>query len=506
MNGGLCELAIRPGLDFSEIKPMKPRSILPLLLAAGLLTPVLRAQDAPAKIREIEQKVLLEQYQKAIQALIGSAREIQSGTTGNAADLLGKRLQWLAAVDSQIGGGGKIAAAQGKDMSESAGTLNDLAWNMITSPAPADRLPEIALRLTDIAIELAGENVDLKPKVLDTKARALFLLGKRDEAIAAQETAISAAVAEERGGFETTLAAYRKNELPEVSSPANGQEPANPTEAALEAKDLRSRLDEIVALQRRLDRESSGPNKGETKRLQEELGKRMAELSKLTELKDPASQRGGSSDAVYLLTKLRTIIIPTVDFENATLEEAAEFLRKRSIELDTTELDPARKGLNIVVRLSPGKSSPASGKEGTEPEATRIKSLHLRNVPLAEALRYVCEATRFRYKVDDFAVTLINPKEPEDLLNRTFHVPPDFGSSLVSIQDLLKMCGVNFPEGASATLIPSSGMLVVRNTPSELDKIEQLIMAVENAQSNRGARNQPVPGEPTPAPVNPAER
>lgn len=479
---------------------MKPRSILPLLLTTGLLTPLLRAQDMPAKILQIEQKVLLETYQKAIQSLIGSAREIQSGTTGNAADLLGKRLQWLAAVDGQIGGGGKIAAAQGKDMSESAGTLNDLAWNMITSSDPADRLPEIALRLTDIAIELAGENVDLKPKVLDTKARALFLLGKRDEAIAAQGTAIEAAIDPEKAGLETTLAAYRKNELPNVSSPASGQEPADPAEAALIAKDLRSRLDEIVALRRELDKKSSGSNKEEIARLGEDLGKRMAELSKLTEARDPASQPHESSGAIYLLNKLRTIVIPTVDFEDVTLEEAIDFLRKRSIELDTTELDPARKGLNIVVRAPSGKPEPATGKEGNEPASPRIKSLHLRNVPLAEALRYVCEATRFRYKVDDYAITLLDPKAPEDLLNRTFHVPASFGSSLVTIQDLLKMCGVNFPEGASATLIPS-GTLVVRNIPSEIDKIEMLIIAAQNAQSNRKAQPRPAPVEVAPTPV-----
>ncbi|WP_367875203.1 hypothetical protein [Luteolibacter sp. Populi] len=411
-------------------------------------------------------------------------------------------------MDGQIGEGGKKAAANREDLTDSAVTLNDLAWKMVTSQDAGPRHPDIALKLANIAIELGDGNIDLKPKMLDTKARALFLLGKRDEAIAEQEKAVAAAtVAAEKAGLETTLAAYRRGELPEVSLPAGEREPFSPAEAALAAKDLQSRMAEIVALQRRIadaEKESSGPNKDQADPLKEELRKRMAELAKLTELKDPASQKGDPGGTAYILGKLRNIVIPTVQFENTTLEEAAEFLAKRSIELDAAELDPARKGVNIVVRHPVKKPAPASGEKGGEAEAVRIRSLHLRNVPLSEALKYVCEATRFRYKVDDFAVTLISPDAPEDLFNRTFKVPPDFGSALVSIQDLLKMCGVNFREGASATLIPS-GMLMVVNTPSELDKIEQLIEAVQHARAN-GEPDRPVPAEEAPSPVKPGER
>ena len=489
---------------------MKPLSMKSVLLVSALLTPLLWAQDAPAKIREIEQKVLLKQYQEAVQALMGSAREVQSGVPGNTFDVLGKRLQWLTLVSGQIEEGDKKAAANREDMTESARTLNELAWNMVRSGDAAARHPEIALKLADIAIELGDGNIDLKPNMLDTRARALFLLGKRDEAIAQQEKAVAAAtIAAEKAGLEATLAAYRKNELPEAFLPASEPEPSSTAEAALAAKDLRSRIDEIVALQRRLDsagKENAGSNKREVDQLKEELRTRMAELAKLTKLKDPASQEGRSDGATYILGKLRNIVIPSIEFENTTLEEAAEFLRKRSIELDTAELDPARKGVNIVVRLPAGNPATASGKEGGEAEVVRIKSLHLRNVPLAEALRYVCDVTRFRYKVDDFAVTLVSPNAPEDLFNRTFVVPPDFGSSLVSIQDLLKMCGVNFREGASATLIPS-GMLVVVNTPSELDKIEQLIGAASHARADRGEPNQSVPAEKeAPPAVKPGER
>jgi hypothetical protein len=297
--------------------------------------------------------------------------------------------------------------------------------------------------------------------------------------------------------------------LPEASLPARVREPFATVEGALASKDLRSRTDEIFALQKRIEdaeKDNSGSSKVGIDRVKEELKRQTDALAQLTGAIQQKNQGGSpGGGAAYILGKLRSIVIPTVEFENATLEEAADFLRKRSIELDTAEPDPARKGVNIVVLLPAEKSAPASGEKGGEAEAVRIKSLRLRNVPLSEALRYVCEATRFRYKVDDFAITLVSPDAPEDLFHRTFAVPPDFGSSLVSIQDLLKMCGINFREGASATLIPSGTLLVV-NTPSELDKIEQLIEAANHARANRETPNRSVPAEEAPPALKPVER
>lgn len=125
--------------------------------------------------------------------------------------------------------------------------------------------------------------------------------------------------------------------------------------------------------------------------------------------------------------------------EDTTVEEAIDFLRLRASELDTTELDPARKGINFAVTLVPATES------------------------------------------------------GEDLFTRTFRVPPDFASSLSSgqgedygvpfaepterlprkpILELMKSAGINFPEGSSATL-SGNGTLIITNTPGELDKVAQ---------------------------------
>ncbi|NIP93848.1 MAG: hypothetical protein GWO24_10495, partial [Akkermansiaceae bacterium] len=48
--------------------------------------------------------------------------------------------------------------------------------------------------------------------------------------------------------------------------------------------------------------------------------------------------------------KLKNIVIPVVDFDDTTVEEAIDFLRQRSRELDKWEIDLEKKGINFVIR------------------------------------------------------------------------------------------------------------------------------------------------------------
>lgn len=105
--------------------------------------------------------------------------------------------------------------------------------------------------------------------------------------------------------------------------------------------------------------------------------------------------------------KLSQIIIPSIDFEETSLEEALDFLRQRAIELDTTESDPNRKGVNIVATRVISHEDPSAAPAEGKPTSPRVKGLVLRNVPLGEALRYLCEATGTHYKVDPYAVNLM---------------------------------------------------------------------------------------------------
>jgi general secretion pathway protein D len=228
----------------------------------------------------------------------------------------------------------------------------------------------------------------------------------------------------------------------------------------------------------------------------------------------------------YITEKLRRIVIPQVNFTGMTVDEAIEILRVRAVELDTFEVDPLKRGVNIVVR-PPRTSALGGGDTGLDEAAgsllgddnlgaLRIDNLELKNVPLSVVLKYICEATnpKLRYKIDDFAVILVPQTETgEDLFTRTFRVPPDFAAALSTgadgggapaevdpfnpgagggggaglltarppIIELLRQSGIVFAEGSSATL-SSNGTLLVTNTPSELDKIEQLVEINQNLQ------------------------
>ncbi len=221
---------------------------------------------------------------------------------------------------------------------------------------------------------------------------------------------------------------------------------------------------------------------------------------------------GETGGSIYITEKLRRIIIPSINFEDSTVEEAIEFLRLRSRELDTLELDPDRRGVNFVIRR-PRSADGGGGDAGldvadgglplgtTNLGALRIRELRLRNVPLAVALQYICDQAGLRYRVDDFAVTLVPATDQDETVTtRNFMVPPDFRSIISQsgdggsadpdpfapapsatalspqqpIRDLLQAAGVNFGDGTSA-ILTANGVLTVTNTPLELDKVEGLV-------------------------------
>lgn len=78
----------------------------------------------------------------------------------------------------------------------------------------------------------------------------------------------------------------------------------------------------------------------------------------------------------------KQFVLPSILFEQATLAEAVEYVR-----IKTRELDPARQGLNIVL------------KPGSDPAAK--VTLSLKNVPASEVLRYCAELTMHKLTILD---------------------------------------------------------------------------------------------------------
>jgi general secretion pathway protein D len=217
-----------------------------------------------------------------------------------------------------------------------------------------------------------------------------------------------------------------------------------------------------------------------------------------------------------ITAKLNRIIIPKIELRDTTVREAVDFLKQRSRDLDTTTDDPAqRRGVNIVLKLNsaiepapadPAAAPPDGAVVAEIPEAeqsgtadTRI-TMSLTNVPLVEALRYLTELAKLKYKIEPFAVSIVPVTEnTTDLVTKEYKVPPGFIPSVSGAEDGGPVAGpgvslsdarirgrtnakaylesqqVPFPEGAFAQYVAAGSKLIVRNTPDALDLIDYLV-------------------------------
>jgi general secretion pathway protein D len=105
------------------------------------------------------------------------------------------------------------------------------------------------------------------------------------------------------------------------------------------------------------------------------------------------------------------IVLPRAEFEEASLSSVVSWLRMKS-----RELDPAAEGINVFVRQAPEADAPS--------RRARI-TLEVTNVPLADLIRYICDASGLRYRFDDAAVVIADPSFPmEKMETRFYRVKP----------------------------------------------------------------------------------
>src|SRR6476660_6421752 len=186
-----------------------------------------------------------------------------------------------------------------------------------------------------------------------------------------------------------------------------------------------------------------------------------------------AIQGGIQRDAgntARIRSKLDSIIIPRIEFRDASIREAIDFLRQQAAANDpTTE---GRRGVDIVLRLhSLGRSSepapvtatttveapalpagenapPAAAGVATasplvtpatpslppvNPAESRI-TLTLNQIPLGEALRYIASQAGLKVKVEPYAVLILPLSEQSnELTTKEYRVPPGFISSTVNV-------------------------------------------------------------------------
>ena len=210
-----------------------------------------------------------------------------------------------------------------------------------------------------------------------------------------------------------------------------------------------------------------------------------------------------------IVAKMNSIIIPKIDLSDSPISEAVEYLKQKSV-----EQDPAKKGVNIFLKLGAPTPAPAAFPGTTEGMAASSSttsgagephvSLILNQVPLYVALDYLCKLSNLKLKIDPYAVSIVPLSEPTDILvTKEYQVPPTFippkplnaGGGIpqagggvsdpntprvagrYNAQEYLLSQGVDFPPGASANYLPSGSKLVVRNTRDNIDVIDALVDA-----------------------------
>lgn len=217
----------------------------------------------------------------------------------------------------------------------------------------------------------------------------------------------------------------------------------------------------------------------------------LADLERYSEARGD-SLRNVQGNREKIVQKLRTMIVPKVDFAGASLEEVVEFLRVRS-----RDLDPTGKGVDFVLNLPPETSGATI-------------DLAVTNMPMEEVVRYCADKVGAAFKVDEFAVKFVSLTESStEFFVRTYRVPPGFiesapaaaaaapvdpfaanaapaggGAAIrrLTALEFLEARGVAFPEGATANYNLSSNRLVVRNTASNLEMVESMVeSAAESA-------------------------
>lgn len=236
----------------------------------------------------------------------------------------------------------------------------------------------------------------------------------------------------------------------------------------------------------------------------------LAEVDKNWELYVPAAESAipatplsdPSLSAPDIRDKLAGIILENIDLEALTLQEALDYVRVQSRLGDVPDAAGEQSGVNILLNIGDSTSDAAKSI------ASRPVSIVAKGLPLTKVLDYITDQTRTQWRTDGVSV-IITPQGMENggLISRSFRVPPHFLQSAsvqnqdgnddpfgesdeqegklpsrISITDFLKQSGVSFPDGASATYTASDNTLIVRNTPGNIDLIDQLVSLIASEE------------------------
>src|SRR5436190_1345909 len=228
-----------------------------------------------------------------------------------------------------------------------------------------------------------------------------------------------------------------------------------------------------------------------------------------------------------ITNKLNTIIIPRIEFRDASIREAIEFLRQQAAENDPGA--DGRRGVDIVLRLNTlgtraeatstttttNVVSSTTAAPGVSPEPTAIAPLPppatttisassinpadtrititLNQIPLGEALRYIASQAGLKVKIEPYAVSIIPISEmSNDLLTKQYRVPPGFISGSLNAsgsalnQPASSSHAATQPTGTAKDTQESTGgrLLVNREGAKEFLESQGVSFSVPGASAN----------------------
>ncbi len=225
------------------------------------------------------------------------------------------------------------------------------------------------------------------------------------------------------------------------------------------------------------------------------------------------------SDRIKILTKMKGIKIPEIDFRQANINDVITFLQQQSVECDEVSKGEEQRGVNIILNLSagapsrPAEAAPADPFASATGAATQAGgedippiTFSARYITLHEALRIVTEVAGLKFTVSGSVVMVMHRDAPErEMLTRMYDVLPSVGDRIDIVapavsrssnrgsgdfiamdassaapakgdwKEFFSNMGVGWPAGSSVKHIPEIGKIIVKNTPDNLTTFESVL-------------------------------
>jgi general secretion pathway protein D len=191
-----------------------------------------------------------------------------------------------------------------------------------------------------------------------------------------------------------------------------------------------------------------------------------------------------ADEETAIMHKLQRIILPEVEFQEASFLHALEVLKEMAISHDNPSLAHEKKGFNMVVL-------------GNPPSTTVTLRLH--DMSLERILRFVVKAVRYQFDIMDGTVVFFDKKEHCDLETRFFPISrgtvirimgkslddaktpfsPEKPSAIAVeeayLKNFLQRVGIDFAGTHGSNMVFDGTQLIATHTPLHLRRLQNIL-------------------------------